>query len=60
MVSALEPHAIGERFNPLASPSLMMSSGGETDVKLGFSLYTMSMILNIKKLQNLIHETINQ
>jgi hypothetical protein len=36
MVSALEPHAIGARFDPLACPSLMVPSGGETDVKLGF------------------------
>jgi hypothetical protein len=36
MVNALEPRAIGARFEPLEYPSLMGPSGGETDVKLGF------------------------
>jgi hypothetical protein len=35
-VNALELHAIDARFKPLACPSLMVPSGGETDVKLGF------------------------
>jgi hypothetical protein len=38
MVNALEPRSIGAGFDPLACPSLMVPSGGETDVKLGFSL----------------------
>jgi hypothetical protein len=35
MVNALEPRFIGAGFDPLACPSLMVPSGGETDVKLG-------------------------
>jgi hypothetical protein len=46
MVSALEPHAIGARFDPLARPSLMEPSGGETDVKLGFSFMYVCMYIN--------------
>jgi hypothetical protein len=42
-VSALEPHTIGARFDPLAFPSLMVPSGGETDVKLGFWLWLLSI-----------------
>jgi hypothetical protein len=36
MVNALEPRAIGARFDPLAFSLLMVPSGGETDVKRGF------------------------
>jgi hypothetical protein len=38
VVNALESRTIGARFDPLACPSLMVPSGGETDVKLGFKL----------------------
>jgi hypothetical protein len=49
-LETLETHAIGVLFDLLACPSLMVPSGGETDVKLGFSLYYvwdfMNMVLN--------------
>jgi hypothetical protein len=45
MVNALEPRAIGARFDPLACPSLMVPSGGETDVKLGFIFRTFDLAL---------------
>jgi hypothetical protein len=46
-VNALEPHSIGARFEPLACPSLMVPSGGKTDVKLAISLLVAYWIVSV-------------
>jgi hypothetical protein len=47
MVNALESRAIGALFDPMTCPSLMVLSGGKTDVQLGFSLYSIVAVVGM-------------